>query len=72
VKELIPSEANFFLARFDDPDDVYTYLAEEGIIVRNRSNQLHCEGCLRITVGTHEENKILCEALQAYTKRKRS
>ncbi len=72
VKELISSEANFFLARFDDPDDVYTYLIEEGIIVRNRSNQLHCEGCLRITVGTHEENKILCEALQAYTKRKRS
>ena len=72
VKEVISSEANFFLARFDDPDDVYTYLTEEGIIVRNRSNQLHCEGCLRITVGTHEENEILCEALQAYTKRKRS
>jgi len=72
VKEVISSEANFFLARFDDPDDVYTYLTEEGIIVRNRSDQLHCEGCLRITVGTHEENEILCEALQAYTKRKRS
>ena len=72
VKEVISSEANFFLARFDDPNDVYTYLTEEGIIVRNRSNQLHCEGCLRVTVGTHEENEILCEALQAYTKRKRS
>ncbi|MCD6447033.1 MAG: aminotransferase class I/II-fold pyridoxal phosphate-dependent enzyme, partial [Candidatus Marinimicrobia bacterium] len=71
VKEVISSEANFFLARFDDPNGVYKYLTEEGIIVRNRSNQLHCEGCLRITVGTHEENEILCEALQAYTKKKR-
>jgi len=72
VKEVIPSQANFFLARFDDPDDVYTYLTEEGIIVRNRSDQLHCEGCLRITIGTHKENEILCESLQAYTKRNRS
>ena len=72
VKEVIPSQANFFLARFDEPDDVYTYLTEEGIIVRNRSDQLHCEGCLRITVGTHEENEMLCEALQAYTKRNKS
>ena len=72
VNEVLPSEANFFLARFDDPNDVYTYLTEEGIIVRNRSNQLHCEGCLRITVGTRKENEMLCEALQTYTKRNRS
>ncbi|MCK4812747.1 MAG: aminotransferase class I/II-fold pyridoxal phosphate-dependent enzyme, partial [Candidatus Marinimicrobia bacterium] len=66
VKDVLPSVANFFLARFDDPDAVYTYLSREGIIVRNRSRQLHCEGCLRITVGTREENSILCDALMQY------
>ncbi|MCF7832937.1 MAG: histidinol-phosphate transaminase [Candidatus Marinimicrobia bacterium] len=69
VKEVIPSEANFFLARFKDPDAVYRFLTEEGIIVRNRSNQLHCEGCLRVTVGTREENIMLCEALQKYSEK---
>ena len=66
VKDVLPSVANFFLARFDDPDAVYAYLSREGIIVRNRSRQLHCEGCLRITVGTREENSILCDALMQY------
>ncbi len=66
VKEVLPSEANFFLARFEDPDAVYRFLAAEGIVVRNRSNQLHCEGCLRVTVGTREENIMLCESLKKY------
>jgi histidinol-phosphate aminotransferase len=69
VKEVLPSQANFFLARFDDPDDVYRFLTEEGIVVRNRSNQLHCEGCLRITVGTREQNDLLCEALNKYAEK---
>jgi histidinol-phosphate aminotransferase len=66
VQEVLPSQANFFLARFKDPDAVYTYLKEEGIVVRNRSNQLHCEGCLRVTIGTREENNMLIEALKKY------
>jgi len=69
VKEVLPSEANFFLARFDDPDNVYRFLTDEGIVVRNRSDQLHCEGCLRITVGKHEENEMLCDALRKYSKK---
>jgi histidinol-phosphate aminotransferase len=64
VKEVLPSEANFFLARFDDPKAVYDLLTQDGIIVRNRSNQLHCEGCLRITVGTREENIMLIDSLK--------
>ena len=66
VLEVLPSQANFFLARFKDPDAVYTYLTEEGIVVRNRSNQLHCEGCLRVTIGTRQENNMLIEALKKY------
>lgn len=66
VQEVLPSQANFFLARFKDPVAVYTYLKEEGIVVRNRSNQLHCEGCLRVTIGTRDENNMLIEALKKY------
>lgn len=66
VKEVLPSQANFFLARFDEADKVYAYLTKEGIVVRNRSDQLHCEGCLRITIGTREQNDMLCEALSKY------
>ena len=69
VNEVLPSQANFFLARFDDPDAVYRFLTEEGIIVRNRSNQLHCEGCLRITIGTREQNIMLCDALNKYAEK---
>jgi len=69
VKEVLPSQANFFLARFDDPDGVYSFLKDEGIVVRNRSDQLHCEGCLRITIGTREQNDMLCEALNNYAEK---
>ena len=69
VKEVLPSQANFFLARFDDPDAVYSFLTEEGIVVRNRSNQLHCEGCLRITIGTREQNDLLCDVLNKYSEK---
>ncbi|MDH3698871.1 MAG: histidinol-phosphate transaminase [Flavobacteriaceae bacterium] len=58
IKELIPSDANFMLIRVDDGDRRYKQLIAKGIVVRNRSNQLHCENTLRITVGTPEENRI--------------
>ena len=63
VKEIYPSEANFLLVRFDDPDAMYDRLLEAGTIVRNRSRVKGCEGCLRITVGTPAENDILLETL---------
>ena len=45
---------------------IYEYLKSKGTIVRNRSNVLLCEGCLRITVGTEKENKDLLNQLQQY------
>ena len=64
VKQIYPSDANFFLVRFDNPDQVYQDLIVEKIITRNRSRQYLCEGCLRITVGTKEENQTLIAALK--------
>ncbi len=67
VKHIYPSDANFLLVRVDDPKAVYDYLASRGIIVRDRSKERHCEGCLRLTVGSIEENNRLLAALKEYT-----
>jgi histidinol-phosphate aminotransferase len=63
VVRIFPSDANFLLVRFRDARQTYQGLMERGIIVRDRSSQLHCEECLRITVGTPPENRILIETL---------
>jgi histidinol-phosphate aminotransferase len=66
VERVYPSDANFLLVRVKDPSSVYRYLAERGIVVRDRSAMPLCEGCLRITVGTQKENQALYEALKSY------
>lgn len=66
VSHIYPSDANFVLCKVSDANDIYRYLAENLIIVRNRSKVMLCENCLRITVGTQEENKKLIECLKKY------
>lgn len=63
VQKVYPSDANFLLVKVDAARETYTKLLEQGIVVRDRSNVVLCEGCLRITVGTPLENKKLVEAL---------
>jgi histidinol-phosphate aminotransferase len=64
VIKLYPSDANFILVKTYDPKGIYDYLVDEQIIVRDRSKILLCEGCLRISVGSPEENAALVEALE--------
>ena len=66
VEKIFPSDANFLLVRVSSARNIYRYLMDHQIIVRDRSNALHCENCLRITVGTPEENVKLIEALKNY------
>jgi histidinol-phosphate aminotransferase len=66
VKRVYPSDANFLLVKVDDPAAIYDFLMRQGIIVRDRSRVPLCEGCLRITVGTAEENRALISALNTY------
>ena len=68
VKHIYPTDANFVLVRVSDADAIYDYLCAGGIIVRNRNRVEKCLGCLRITVGTAEENEILINALKEYGK----
>jgi histidinol-phosphate aminotransferase len=66
IERIYPTDANFFLAKVTDADSIYRYLVTKGIIVRNRNSVSLCGNCLRITVGTPEEDKTLFEALKTY------
>lgn len=66
VSRVFPSDANFLLVKVENPRALYQYLAGQEIIVRDRSGMSLCEGCLRITVGTPNENARLLEAIKAY------
>ncbi len=66
VKTIYPSNANFILIKVDDADTLYKNLIEKGIVVRNRSKEIGCENCLRISIGTPDENKCLLSALKEY------
>lgn len=66
VKKVYPSQANFLLVCVTNPRGLYDRLIEGGLIVRDRSRVKGCEGCLRITVGTPEENVKLIEIISEY------
>lgn len=66
VLKTFPSDANFLLVKTTDANSIYKYLVEQQIVVRNRSQVELCENCLRITVGTPEENQALLAALGNY------
>ncbi|WP_185965948.1 histidinol-phosphate transaminase [Flavobacterium sp. ZT3R18] len=64
VERIYPTEANFILIKVDDANKRYDDLIAKGIVIRNRTTQPLCENCLRLTIGTAEENKKLIEALR--------
>lgn len=68
VKKIYPSDANFLLVKVADADAMYDFLIGKGIIVRNRNRVKGCEGCLRMTIGTPEENKALLKSISEYEK----
>lgn len=64
TEKVFPSDANFVLVRVKDAPSVYQYLIDSRIIVRDRSKVNLCYNCIRITVGTPEENTKLIDALK--------
>ena len=64
VNAIFPSDANFLLVRFNNARFIFTGLLEKNIIIRDRSSQIHCAECLRITIGNEAENKMLIDALK--------
>jgi histidinol-phosphate aminotransferase len=66
VQKVYPSDTNFLLVKFNNSPSVFEFLIGQRIIVRDRSRTAHCDNCLRITVGTPEENKILIAKLKEF------
>jgi histidinol-phosphate aminotransferase len=69
VERVYPSDANFLLVKVKEARKVYKYLLTKGIVVRDRSNVLLCEDCLRITIGTEDEITLLVLAMKDYQKK---
>ncbi|MDR0612197.1 MAG: histidinol-phosphate transaminase [Dysgonamonadaceae bacterium] len=67
VEKIYKSDANFLLVKVRDADKTYRFLTEKGIIVRNRNKIPLCNNCLRITVGTPDENHALINALKDFS-----
>lgn len=65
-EKVYPTDANFFLAKMTDAKAIYQYLMKQGIIVRDRSRVQLCDNCLRITIGTPQENNTLLGALRRF------
>jgi len=68
IKEILPSQSNFLLVKTNTPDELYKFLVSHHVVVRNRSSLPLCEGGLRITVGTPDENKKLLSLLSIFEK----
>jgi len=66
VEAVYPSEANFILVKMNQARQMYEFLLEKGIVVRDRSQVALCENCLRITIGTEQENTILVDAMYTW------
>jgi histidinol-phosphate aminotransferase len=66
VEKVYPSDANFILVKINNAKKVYGFLLTKGIVVRDRSNVKLCDDCLRITIGTEEENTALVDAIQEW------
>jgi histidinol-phosphate aminotransferase len=64
VDKVFPSDSNFLLVRVKDALTTYHHLTDRKIITRDRSRVTLCYNCLRITVGTPQENELLIEALK--------
>ncbi|WP_339687162.1 aminotransferase class I/II-fold pyridoxal phosphate-dependent enzyme [uncultured Nonlabens sp.] len=66
INEVYPSEANFLLAQVENATEVYNYLRDNEVIIRNRSSQI--ADTLRFTVGTRKECEEVIKALSTFKK----
>lgn len=66
IKDIAPSDANFLLVKTTCADKLYDFLISNNVVVRNRSKLPLCEGGLRITVGTPNENTKLLSLLKSF------
>ncbi len=66
VKYIYPSDANFLLVKMDSAKEVFDFLINKEVIVRDRTKVMLCEGCLRVSIGTDKENDSLLAEMKSY------
>lgn len=66
IEKIYPSQANFFMIRTSKHKELQKYLLDNGIIVRSRHTMPLCQNCIRITVGTPEQNNMLVELIKKF------
>lgn len=64
VSRILKSDANFITFKIKNAKEVFRKLALGGIIIRDRSNQLNLENCLRVSIGTPTENRKFIKKLK--------
>ncbi len=64
IEKVFPTDSNFLIFRINNALDIYKKIAEKGVVIRYRGNEPHCENCLRLTIGTPEENERFFNALE--------
>ena len=66
VVHVYDSDSNILLFQLKShANETYKYMADHGVVCRFRGKELHCRECLRVTVGTREENDFFLEGLRA-------
>jgi histidinol-phosphate aminotransferase len=68
VRTVFASDANFLLVRVSDADAIGRYLLERGIVVRAMAQYPAIRDCLRISIGTPDENNTLLQTLNAFSR----
>lgn len=66
IEKVYPSDANFLMVKVPNANGLYDFLSRNKAVIRNRSKEYMCDNCLRITIGTPKENKILLTLLKDY------
>ncbi len=66
VSKIYPSDSNMILVKFENAKPVFQYLLKQKIILRDRSNVVLCDNCIRISVGTNSENETLIKILNNF------
>ncbi|MBN1114335.1 MAG: histidinol-phosphate transaminase [Oligoflexia bacterium] len=69
VEKVFRTDANFFVIKVDDAKGLVAFCREQGIIIRDRSNEPGLENCVRITTGTEEENNKLIKCFAKWSKK---
>jgi histidinol-phosphate aminotransferase len=65
VTKVYPSDSNFLLFRVKDKAvELYKTMADSGVVTRYRGTEMHCDQCIRVTIGTEEQNDKFLELLQ--------